>query len=168
MIEKEYLSVAEISKQQKTSTRQVRNIVGELAKEMKEELIYKDSHHRWMIHRLLLPKFQPKRKIKQKYYALSVDTCSSYSSGDIDKIMEFVIGRMENPNIEINYVVEQKNKDGKNHLHCYINCNQRTKLIENLRLGFSNLSYYQTEIYDLDGWKDYITKDGGTIKTLVN
>lgn len=168
MIDKEYLSVIEISKHQKVSTRQIRNIITRLAKEKSEELIYKDSTNRWMVHRLLLPKFQPQRILKQKYYALTIDPPINYSVADIDVIMSFVIGKMENPNVEINYLVERKKSNNKNHLHCFINCNQKKKLIENLRLGFSNLSYHQTEIYDLQGWKNYILKDGGQLKTLTN
>lgn len=168
MTKSEYLTVVEISKLHKVTTRNVRRVVNELTEEKTEELIYKDANNRWMVHRLLLPKFKPQRITKQKYYALTIDPSSNYNSIEIDGVMRFVVDRMQNPNIEINYVVEQKKANGNNHIHCFINCNQKTKLIENLRLGFSNISYHQTEIFDLTGWKNYITKDGGQIKTLTN
>lgn len=166
MIEKEYLNVQEISKKFKVTSRNVRRIISELAKEKSEELLFKDSTNRWQVHRLLLPKFKPQRVRKQKFYALSIDPPNSYTTKEIDEIMEFVFTRMENQNLEINYVVEKKKSNGNYHLHCFINCNQRKKLIENLKLGFSAISYHQTEIFDLEGWKGYITKDGNLIKTI--
>ena len=121
-----------------------------------------------MVHRLLSPKFKPQRTIKQKYYALTIDPPTKLKENEIDIIMKFVISRMDNPNIEVNYVVEQKKENNRNHIHCYINCNQRKRLLENLKIGFYNLNYKQTEIFDLEGWKQYITKDGAIIKTLKN
>jgi hypothetical protein len=168
MINNEYLTVVEISKEYKVTTRNIRRIISELVKVKSKELLYKDQSGQWRVHRILLSYFKPKRVKKQQYYGLTVDPSGRYSSKDIDEIMMFVLEKMDNPNIEINYVVEQKKANGKNHLHCFINCNQKKKLIENLRLGFSNIGYHQTDIFDLERWKQYITKDGGQIKTLKN
>ena len=168
LIEKEYLNVQEISKKFKVTSRNVRRIISALAEEKSEELLFKDSTNIWQVHRLLLPKFKPQRVRKQKYYALSIDPPNSLTTKEIDEIMEFVFDRMENQNIEINYVVEKKKSNSHHHLHCFINCNQKKKLIENLKLGFSNISYHQTDIFDLEGWKNYITKEGNLIKTLKN
>jgi hypothetical protein len=73
---------------------------------------------------------------------------------------------MDSPNLEINYVIEGKKSNSHKHLHCYINNTQKQKLIESLRLGFSTLSYHEANIYDLQGWKNYITKTGNTITTI--
>ena len=119
-----------------------------------------------MIHHILASKFKPTRKVVQKYYALTIDPPSTFTEAEIHKVMQFVIDRMEGPTLEINYVIQKKKANGKKHLHCYINCNQRRKLLENLRVGFSNMGYKETAIHDLEGWQNYITRDGDKITTL--
>ena len=113
-------------------------------------------------------KFKPKRDKTTKYYALSIDPVAQYSEKEIDEIMQFVLNQMGDDNIEICYTVEKKKANGRNHIHCYVNCQQRKKLIKMVRLGFSSVSYHQQDIYDLQGWKNYIIKDGIAIKTIKN
>ena len=110
----------------------------------------------------------PKKKVKSRYYALSVDLCRQYVEKDIHAVMQFVLDNMAGPNLEINYTIESKKANGQSHLHCYINCKQKRKLIENLQLGFSSISFKENDIYDLEGWKNYITKDGNPITTIKN
>lgn len=81
--------------------------------------------------------------------------------------MKFAFEQTNDNKLEINYVIEQgTNFSNHLHLHCFIICNNKRKLIESIRLGFSRISYYQSDIFDLDGWKNYITKNKDEIKTL--
>lgn len=168
MSNNEYLTVKDISREFKLTTRHIRKLVAQLAEEKNHLLIHKDRMNKWAIHRLLLPTFQPKKKKTEKWYALSIDPIQYYSEKDIDEVMKFILVNMADENIEIHYTVEQKKANGRNHIHCFLNCNQKKKLIENVRLGFSQVSYHHQEVFDLEGWKSYITKDGATIKTLKN
>jgi transcriptional antiterminator len=167
MIENEYLKVKEIAQITNQSTRNVRRILSKLKDEKNNELLLKkDKDNIWAIHHLLLPKFSPKRIKKNKYYALSFDPCSNYEVNDIEKIMQFVFDKLGLENAEINYVIEQKKENGKNHLHCFVKCENKRKLLQTIRLGFAQINYKQTPIYDLQGWKEYITKQNNTIKKL--
>lgn len=163
---KEYLKVKEISQIKKMTARNVRKIIAKLMDEKSEYMIQKDKNGEWLVHHLLLSNFNYKRKVAQKYYALSFDPVNCYSERDIDKIMKFVFEQMKDDNIEINYTIEKKKENNRNHLHCFMNCQQRKKFIRMLRVGFSELSYKEDEIYDLEGWKAYITKDGSPITTI--
>lgn len=168
MEKKEYLSVIEISKNVKMTTRNVRRIVAILSKEKNEYLIHKDSQNRWMIHEILLHNFKRQRIKKEKYYALTIDPFLNYSVKDINTIMNFVYGKINDPETEIHYTVEVKKANGKNHLHCFIKSKEKGKIIELIKLGFSRVSYKETPIYDLERWKQYITKDGCPINSLKN
>lgn len=148
------------------SARNVRRIISTLTESCSEDTLYQNKNHEWQIHHLLLPKFKPQRQRKNKYYALSVDPCGSYSKADVDVVMKFVFDQMKDESLEINYVVEQKKSDGQNHLHCYVKCSDRKKLVNCFRLGFGQLSYHVSEVFDLQGWIQYITKDGSQITKL--
>lgn len=166
MQQNEYKTVKEISTKFDMSTRNVRRIISKLTDNCSEATLYKDKNHEWQIHHLLVPKFKPQRTRKNKYYALSVDPCANYTKSDIDVVMRFVYEQMGDDVLEINYVVEQKKSNNQNHLHCYVKCSNRKKLIECFKLGFSRISYHESVIFDLNGWKQYITKDGSQIITL--
>ena len=120
------------------------------------------------MHRMLLNRFKPQRVRKQSYYALTIAPCANYSESDIDVIMQFIADNVGSDNIEINYSVEQKKANNQKHVHCYITSGKKKKIIELATLGFSSVSYKEAEIYDLEGWKNYITKDGSQIKTIKN
>lgn len=166
MYKNEYLKVKEISLLKRMTARNVRKIIDKLTKEKNDYLINKNKNGEWLVHHLLLSNFNYKRKIGPQYYALTFDPITDYNESDIDSIMQFVFEQMNDDNLEVNYTIEKKKENNRNHLHCYINCNQRTKFIRMLRLGFSELSYKENEIFDLNGWKNYITKDGSLIKTI--
>jgi len=173
MKQNEYLKVWQISMLYKQTPRNVRRIITELVKEKSEELVHKDSNGEWQVHKLLLKKFKPQRERKEKVYALTLDPIVNMTENEIDEIMKFVVSQLNDPNVEINYTIEQSKVmdekfKGKNHIHCVVNCNQRKKLLQSLKLGFSKLSYKQDEIFDLNGWKNYITKVGSQIKTVKN
>lgn len=82
--------------------------------------------------------------------------------------MKFIYVQMDSSNVELNYVVEKKKANNQNHIHCFIKCSNKKKLIQCIRLGFSQVSYHQGPVFDLVGWKDYIKKDGSQIITLKN
>ena len=169
----EYLKVWQISQHYKQTPRNVRKIAMELSKEKSEELIHKDINGEWQVHKLLLGQFKPQRSRKEKSYALTIDPIVSLSEREIDEIMKFVVSKVDNPNVEIHYTIEDSKLEenifkGKKHIHCIINCSQRKKMLEAFRLGFSNVSYRECDIFDLAGWKNYITKDGSQIKTIKN
>jgi hypothetical protein len=168
MIKNEYLSVREISQLTEQSTRNVRRIIQKLEGDVTKELLHLDNNNHWKIHNLLLGKFKPQRIRSNKYYALSVDPCNNYSESDIDKIMEFIAKQMGETNLELNYVIEEKKKNNQNHIHCFVKCSNKKKLLESIRLGFSKVSYHQSYIFDLASWKNYITKDNNSIKTIKN
>ncbi|MCE3295822.1 MAG: hypothetical protein K0R65_1536 [Crocinitomicaceae bacterium] len=168
MNEKEYLNVKEVSIKTQQSTRNVRRIITKLEDEVNKELLYKNQNGQWEVHHLILNKFKPQRIHENKYYALSFDPCTNYSVKEIDDIMKFVIAQMKETDIELNYVVESKIANGQNHLHCFVKCQNKQKLIRCIRLAFSQVSYHQSGVFDLQGWKNYITKENKTITTLKN
>ncbi|MBF2710009.1 hypothetical protein [Flavobacterium soyangense] len=168
MIQNEYKNVKEVSQLTSQSTRNVRRIIKRLEDEVGKELLHQDNNNMWMIHNLLLGRFKPQRIRTDKYYALSVDPCYNYSEKEIDEVMKFVMEQMSDKTTEINYVIEQKKANNQNHIHCYVKCSNKKKLMQCIRLGFSQVSYCQTGIFDLAGWKKYITKDNNNIKTIKN
>lgn len=168
MQQNEYVTVKEISLKYGMSARNVRRIIGKLTENCSEATLYKDKNHEWQIHHLLVPKFKPQRTRKNKYYALSIDPCAKYTESDINVVLRFVYEQMNDESLELNYVIEQKKSNNQNHLHCFVKCSNRKKFLDLLKLGFSRISYHESIIFDLEGWKDYITKDGSPIITLKN
>lgn len=158
MQKNEYFTVNEVSKKFEVSSRNVRRIIAVLEQNTSNELLYKDKNHHWQIHHLLLPKFRPLRKRRNKYYALTIDPCKHLSENDLNKIMQFVFDRTDDAKLEINYAIEPKKSNGQNHIHCYIKCTNKKALMSMLKLGFSNMSYFESIIFDLSGWRDYISK----------
>jgi hypothetical protein len=158
MIEQEYYTVKQISKMKKMSRRNVIKIIHKILPNCTKEMVHKNKSNQWLVLHTKLELFTAKNKKRSKYYGLTIDPVFNYSQSDIHTIMEWVYTYMNDDSIEINYVIEQKTLTGTNHIHCYINCNQKRKLIQSLRLGFSQISYKESEIFDLTGWKDYIKK----------
>jgi hypothetical protein len=168
MQQNEYLTVKEISLKYDMSARNVRKIISKLTDNCSETTLYKNKNHEWQVHHLLVPKFKPQRTRKNKYYALSIDPCGKYTEKDINVVMRFVYGEMNDDTLELNYVIEQKKSNNQNHLHCFVKCTNKKKLLDLLKLGFSRISYHESVIFDLEGWRGYITKDGSQITTLKN
>lgn len=166
MINNEYMNVKEISLLTEQSTRNVRRIIKKLEGEVTKELLHQDNNNNWRVHHLLLKRFKPQRVRKNKYYALSIDPCHNYSEKEIDEILKFVMEQIDDPNFELNYVVEQKKVNNQNHIHCFVKCSNKKKLLQCIRLGFSKVSYHQSGVFDITGWKNYITKDNNNVKTL--
>lgn len=166
MKEKEYLKVFDIVCIHLQSARNVRRIINELVKKKSSNLLYKDTNGEWNIHRLLLPYFKPKRRKPMRYFALTIDPVQSYSKDEINEIMLYVCDTFHK-DVEVNYVIEAKKATGKNHLHCFVQCNQKKKFIESMKLAFSSISYYESKIFDLEGFKAYLRKDGQEIMNIT-
>jgi hypothetical protein len=170
MIVNDYKTVVDVSKITEQSTRNVRRIINRIKDEVDDRLLFKDEEQStWNIHKDLLHKFKPQRIRANKFYALTIDPCVSVSEKDLHSIMKYVIELMGDTHTEIHYVVEQKKKAPHlNHIHCFVKCSNKRKLIQNFRLAFSTLSYHQSAIFDLESWKGYITKENNEIKTIKN
>jgi hypothetical protein len=168
MYQNEYLNVKEVSKKTQQSSRNVRRIINKIENEVSRELLYKNQDGQWNVHHLILHKFKPQRIRVNKYYALSFDPCNNYSEKEIHETMKYVVSQMSETELELNYVIESKQANARNHLHCYVKCPNKQKLIRCIRLAFSQVSYRQSGIFDLNGWKKYITEENKTITTLKN
>ena len=166
MNKEEYLSVKQISQLTELSTRHIRRIIGHLKLNHNDFMINKDKKEAWRIHHLLLPNFKPQRKRKNKYYALTIDPVKKYSEHDLHLIMKFVFDQLSDDKLEINYTIETKKANGVNHLHCFVKSENRKKIIDVIRIAFSEVSYKEAVMYDLEGWKSYITKDNNNIIKL--
>lgn len=168
-LEKEYLTVKEICNQYEISSRHVRRIINEFTNEYPKELIHKNKQNEWQIHHLMLSKFKPQRKRCNKYYALTIDPPLSLKVEEIHIMMKFVVDQMRDTKLEIHYVIEPKKENQRNHIHSYVLCSNKKKLLECIRLAFSGVSYKQTEIFDLNGWKSYmVNENNNNITTIKN
>ncbi|HRE76242.1 MAG TPA: hypothetical protein PLL09_00310 [Flavobacterium sp.] len=168
MIKDDYYNVKEVSQLTVQSTRNVRRIIQKIKNEVTERMLFQDENYNWYISPHIISRFKLQRIRASKYYALSIDPCYNYSSDEIEEILGFVLKQMGNTSLEINYVIEKKSKNGQNHLHCFVKCSNKKKLIQCFRLGFSKVSYHQSAIFDLESWKGYITKYNNEIKTIKN
>ena len=168
MIVNDYTTVQEVSKITQQSTRNVRRIINRIKDEVDSKYLFKDDNSIWKISKEILVQFRPQRIRENKFYALTIDPCVSYTDKDLHEIMKYVIELMGDVRTEIHYVVEQKKANFKNHIHCFVKCTAKRKLIHNFRIAFSTVSYFQSAIFDLESWKGYITKENNEIKTLIN
>lgn len=164
MITQEYYSVKELSKLHGMTPRHIRRIMTKLIDEGKRNLIFKENGN-WKIHHLLESKFNPIRIHKKKWIAINIDPSQELSNEKIKSIMKFVFEQMGEGTI-INYTIEGKRSNQRNHIHGYVNCQSKRKLVEAIKLGFGNVSYLITEVYDLQGWISYITKENNEIINL--
>jgi hypothetical protein len=167
MINKEYLTVNDVSKYYKTTTRNVRRIISVIKDEANINMLMKNNDNTWLIHHLLLPKFRPQRKRESKYYALTIRPSSDYSKKVLDEMMMFIFSQFADSELEINYTIECSEKNSfYNHIHCYVKTKGKRDLIRQFRELFYKLDYKQSSIYDLENWKKYITKEGSPIIQL--
>jgi hypothetical protein len=167
MTKKEYYTVNEVSKYYQTTTRNVRRIVYSLKEDSNDNLLRKDNNDKWEIHQLLLTKFKPQRVRKCKYYALTIYPTDNYSIKVINEVMRFINDNSSDSKLEINYSIEpSKTKDSHHHIHCYIKSDKKRELMKLIKESFYKIDYKEDEIYDLEGWRNYITKEGTQIITL--
>lgn len=166
---KEYLNVKDISKHYQTTTRNVRRIIKTLKDDSNELLLRKDNNDRWEIHQLLLNKFKPQRIRKPKYYSLTIIPNNNHTASEIKEMMQFVFDNSNDNDLEINYTLEGSKLDkNHNHIHCFIKCKRKVELLNIIKETFYDLNYKQSEIYDFQGWKRYITKESNQIITINN
>lgn len=167
MDKKEYYTVNEIGKYYQTTSRNVRRIIYNLKEDKNELLLRKNNNDNWEIHSLLLPNFKPQRKRKPKYYSLTIYPTENYSSKVIKEMMRFICTNSSELELEVNYTIEpSKNKALHHHIHCYIRSDKKKELIKLIKESFYQMDYKETDIYDLEGWKNYITKEGTQIIKL--
>jgi hypothetical protein len=168
MTKKEYYTVKEVSDYYQTTSRNVRRIIYTLKEDSNENLLRKDNNDIWEIHQLLLPRFKPQRIRKCKYYALTIRPTDNYSPKVINEMMRFICNNSSDTNLEINYSIEaSQNKDFHHHMHCYIKSDKKRELIKLIRESFYKVDYKEDKIYDLEGWKNYITKQGNKIIQII-
>ena len=163
---KEYYQVNEICKLKNMTARNVRAIIAKLDIDKSDYMVRKAKDGVWEIHHLMLPMFERKRKIDNKYFALTIDPVCDLSEKDINLMMDYVFTATDESDLEINYVVHTKIANGRNHIHAYVITNQKRKLLSAINLSFSNSSYKLTDIFDLKGWIEYITRTGAQIIKL--
>jgi hypothetical protein len=163
---KEYYYVNEICKLKKMTARNVRAIITKLDVDKSDYMLRKAKDGVWEVHHLMLPLFERQRQKENNYYALTIDPVYDMSEKDINSIMDFVFTTTGEPNLEINYVVHSKIANGRNHIHAYVKTKQKRKLESAIKLCFSNSSYKLTDVFDLNGWVEYITRTGAQIITL--
>ena len=163
----EYLTVKEVSTITNQSNRNVIRLISTLIHKVQaKDIIRKKVGNSWLINKDIIKLFTPKRIRKNKYYALNIDPCYDYCEKDIHIMMNYALELMKIDNIEINYVVERKNANSQNHLHCFVKCNQQNKLEKSIKTAFSKTQIKKAPIFDLDGWKSYISKYNKNIITI--
>ncbi len=160
-----YLTVTDLSRIHGLGERQIRKMIDKIKPTTTPQLIWKDANNRYMVHPILTSRFKRVRKPVQKYYALTVSPSYEYTEKDLHQIMDYVIRKMEGA-VEVNYTVETNKTDNRNHLHCYINCNQRRNLMRLIKEGLDKINFCSKHIHDLEKWRQYMTKSGGKITTL--
>ncbi|WP_339917983.1 hypothetical protein [Yeosuana marina] len=167
MIEKEYLTVNDLSKHHKTTARNIRRIITNLNERKNGYMIHKDKMERWQVHHLLIKEFKPQRRRDSKYYALTIRPPYAYSKDVLISMMKMVFDKCEDEELEFNYTIEAgKFNSEYHHIHCYIKTKRKQELNHQIREVFYKIDMKQNKVYDLERWKRYITKDGSPIIKL--
>lgn len=167
MITQEYYSVSEISKLNDMTARNIRKIIAGLQNDKNKSLLYKDANNAWRIHHLLLPNFKRKRTKVKKYHAITIDPVESYSMDEIIERLSQVARMLDDSSLEFNIIIEQKAANGLNHIHGYYHTAKKRALMNGLKFWFPSMSYHVTEVYDLEGWINYMTKNGDELITIT-
>jgi hypothetical protein len=166
MIEQEYYRVGEIGKMNNMTSRNIRKIISKLIDDTTESLLHKDNNGLWKVHHLLLPNFKRKRAEIKKQLAISIDPVCFYSEKEIIARLNQFILKLDDDDLEFNIVIEQKLKDGRNHIHGYYYTKKKREFITGLKFWLPGMSYHNSKMYDKEGWLSYITKDGNKIITI--
>ena len=160
----EYMTVREVANEVGLSLQSVRKRLKTITSN--KLLIHTASNGEYQIHRLLLPKFAPKKIIKEFSYSLDFD--NGYSDNDIHNVMEYILSLLNDFEVTIKYTIEYKKKDHTPHIHGIINGITKTNFIKYVHKGAINKSYMIKPMYDVKGWLNYITKESKEIITLSN
>ncbi len=154
----DYLKVAEVAKEKKITKRTVRNKIQKLIGLVGDGKILKDKNNEYRIHKSILNKFEPLRVHQTKYTAITLDPIYKYTTEDLKKIMIWILELMK-VEVEINYTIEQKKANGQNHLHIYTAKEMSHKFLKCAKVAFPKMSFHLADVYDLDGWKSYMSKE---------
>lgn len=160
----EYMTVKEIAIEVGLSTQTIRKRLKNISNN--KLLLHTTSTGEYKIHRLLLPKFAAKKISKEFTYTLDFD--NGYSDNDIHNVMNYILSLLNDFEITIQYVIEQKKKDNTPHIHGIIKGITKTNFIKYVHKGAINKSYMIKPMYDVKGWLNYITKESKEIITLTN
>lgn len=163
MITENYFKVAEIAKKHKVTTRTVRNKIKLLIGLVSDNKIFMDNNREYRIHKSLLKKFEPIRVHKVKYIAISLDPVDEFKAEDLKKTMVWILENISVDEVRIDYSIERKKANGRNHLHIYTKKSVIAKFIKSCKTAFPFMSYHLIKVYDLTGWKNYIGKESEII-----
>lgn len=92
-----------------------------------------------------------------EYWAINIDF-KKLSNYDLTKCV-FIIDNILNTNL--NFVIEEKKKNGNIHMHSYIKGYDgltETKLHKIIAKYFKGFSFKIKPVFDLEGWKSYMLK----------
>jgi hypothetical protein len=160
----EYMTVKEIAIEVGLSTQSIRKRLNNINNN--ELLLHKTSNGEYKIHRLLLPKFAAIKMSKEFSYSLDFD--KGYTDNDIHNVMNYILSLLNDFEITIQYVIEQKKKDNTPHIHGIIKGITKTNFIKYVHNGVINKSFMIKPMYDVKGWLNYITKESKEIITISN
>lgn len=159
MITNDYLKVAEIAKEKNVTTKTVRNKIKKLIGLVGDNKIIKGTNDEYRIHRSILNKFEPLRVHQTKYTAVTINPVFNYSVEDLIKIMDWILELINEDELQVNYCIEQKKANGLNHLHIYIEKKICNKFLKSAKFALPKMSYYVSDVYDLNGWISYMSKE---------
>lgn len=166
MIKQEYYTVSELSKENDMSSRNIRKIINTLKDKTSNSLLYKDKNNTWRVHHLLLPKFKRRRRKYKQYIAFTIDPSAIYSEKEILERFRELVLMLDDDNLELEIVIEKKAKNHRRHIHGYYRTLKKREIRRGLKFWFPEMSYHETKTYDMEGWKNYITKEGSNIITI--
>lgn len=158
---KEYYTTTEVAIKHNIDVKTVQKRIKELSK---SSLIEKDNSGRWLVHHLALPKFKVAKE--SEFKAITIDTECDYSYKDLSEVIYNIFARMSGE-ITLNFTIETKRKDAKPHIHCYLQTEHAKRFIEHLK-HFVDCDYLMKDVFDLDGWKSYISKETPIITLTKN
>lgn len=158
---KEYLTVNEVSKMVQLTPQQVRRRIKTI--NTISSLLYKDNGE-YKIHHLLLPQFRRKKQLK--VFAYTQDF-KGYSDKNIMVVMDDLINRLDANDVTIQYTIEKKKKDQTPHIHAIVEGVGSSHFIKIIRLMFGNISYKVDAIFNRLGWLEYIVKENNKIITIT-
>lgn len=155
----DYLRVSDIAKEKKITKRTVRNKIQKLLGIVAEGKIIKDRNDEWRIHQSIKEMFKPERIHRVRYSAITIDPVYNYTVEDLKKIMGCIIDEINENDFEVNYTIEKKKANGRNHLHLYVAKKISAKFMKSAKKSFPKISYYLLEVFDLEGWKAYMQSE---------
>lgn len=165
MITNDYMRVSDLAKEKKITMRTVRNKIQKLLGIVGDGKIIKDANEDWRIHKSIRDMFTPERVHKKRYTAITIDPVYNYTTEDLENIIRWIVEITDETELEINYTIEKKKANERNHIHLYMIKDFSSKFLRSSKIAFPVMSFHVVEVYDLLGWKNYIGKET-KIKTI--